>query len=210
MSTNEKDVSTEVTTVTTGNHAETAQERVLELRRWREQIPHFIIPETPDATVRLTSAASVPVAFIELTNVTVANQPVLVRAEGLTPAQIRDLLDYAEAYGPLPDELEALAKFIRHSTAFARNTAGAEALTTYALAQRLAKRPGNGALVPYVADMRRVLGRGRKPTPEVLAQKAAERAAKAAAKVAARAAKAAAAAPKALPPAPDTTTEEPS
>jgi hypothetical protein len=202
MSTNEKDVSTEVTTVTTGNYAETAQERVLELRRWREQIPHFIIPETPDATVRLNSAASVPVAFMELTNVAIANQPVLVRTGGLTPAQIRDLIAYAEAYGPLPDELEALAKFIRHSTALARNTAGAEALTTYSLAQRLAKRPGNGALVPYVADMRRALGRGRKPTPEALAEKAAERAARAAAKVAARAAKAA---PKALPPAPDTT-----
>ena len=199
MSTNEKDVST---VEALGNYAEAAQERVLELRRWREQIPNFVIPATTDATVRLNSAASVSPAFIELTNVAIANQPVLVRAKGRTPAQVRDMVAYADAYAPLADELEALAKFVRHSTALARNAAGVEALTTYALAQRLAKQPGNGALVPYVADMRRTLGRGRKPTPEALAQKAAERAAKAAARVAK-------AAPKALPPA-DTTAEEPS
>jgi len=150
----------------------------------------------------LNGVASIPAAFIELTNVAIANQTALVRAEGRTPAQVRDMLAYADAYAPLADELEALAKFVRHSTALVRNAAGAEALTTYSLAQRLAKQPGNGALVPYVADMRRALGRGRKPTPEALAQKAAERAAKAAARVAK-------AAPKALPPA-DTTDEEPS
>ena len=199
MSTNEKDVST---VEALGNHAEAAQERVLELRRWREQIPNFVIPATTDATVRLNSAASVSPAFIELTNVAIANQPVLVRTEGRTPAQVRDMVAYADAYAPLADELEALAKFVRHSTALARSTAGTEALTTYSLAQRMAKQPGNGALAPYVADMRRALGRGRKPTPEALAQKAAERAAKAAARVAK-------AAPKALPPA-DTTAEEPS
>lgn len=208
MSTIERDVSTEEevsTAVTIGNHAEAAQERVLELRRWRESIPHFVIPATTDATSRLNGAASVSAAFIERTNVAVANQPVLVRAEAPAPAEIRDMVAYADAYGPLADELEALAKFVRHSATLARNTAGAEALTTYALAQRLAKRPGNGALVPYVADMRRALNRGRKPTPEALAQRAAARAEKAAA----RAAKAA---PKALPPAatPDATTEQPS
>jgi hypothetical protein len=201
MSTKEKDVSTAVESP--NNHAEAAQERMLELQRWLDQIPHFVIPEPGIATARLNGAAGVPPAFIETTNVAVANQPVLVRTEGATPAQIRDMVAYADAYEPLADNLEALSKWVRHSTKLARSTAGTEALTTYALAQRLAKRPGNGALVPYVADMRRTLGRSRKSTPEELAQKAAARAAKAAAK-------AAKAAPKALPPAADTATEEPS
>jgi hypothetical protein len=214
MSTKVNGVST-VTTVTTGSpvsvdpavlpafpYADTAQERIQELLRWREQIPRFVIPETADATRRLISAASVPPVFIELTNVAVANQRVLVRQEGATPAQVRDMVSYADSFNPLADELEALAHFVRYSVAAARHAAGTEALTTYSLAQRLARLPRNAHLKPHVADMRRALGRGRKVTPEEAAQKAAERAAKAAAKIAKKAAKL-------LPPAPVTTTQQP-
>ena len=198
MSTNENGVSkvTTVTTVSTdpvaepaGNYVATAQERILELQRWREQIPHFVIPAGPESTRRLTSAAAVPPVFVELTNVAVANQGMLVRKEAATPAQLRGLMSFSDAYNPLADELEALAHFVRHSAATARNAAGTEALTTYALAQRLAKLPQYAHLKPYVADMRRALGRGRKLTPEEAAQKASDRAAKAAAKLAKKAAK---------------------
>ena len=169
------------------NYAEAAQLRVEELRKWREQIPRFAIPETADATQRLSQAASVSPEFIELTNVAVANQTALVRADGTPPAEVRDLVAYADAYVPLADELEALAQFIRYSTTSARNVAGTEALTTYSLAQRLAKQKRYAYLRPHVADMRRALGKQRKPTPEEAAQKAAERAERAAAKVARKA-----------------------
>ena len=195
-------------------HTDAAQERINELRRWREEIPHFVIPPTADAMRRLASAASVSAEFVELTNVAVANQTSLVRAEGLPPAEVRDLVSYADAYDPLADELEAAALFIRHSTLAARNKAGTEALTTYALAQRMAKRPENAGLKPHVADMRRALGRGRKPSPEARAQKAEAEAAKAAeqaAKAAERAAKAAAKVPKtAVTPPADAPTPQPS
>ena len=184
MSTIEKDAST----VPNTNHAETAQERVLELRKWREQIPRFAIPETTDATKRLSPAASVSPEFIELTNMALANHTALVRVDGATPAEVRDLVAYAGAYDPLADELEALAQFLRYSTTAARNQAGHEALATYELAKRMAKRPKNAHLKPYIADMRRALGRGKKLTLEESAKKAAERAARAAARVAAKAA----------------------
>ena len=93
------------------------------------------------------------------------------------------------------DELEAQAHFIRYSTTAARNLAGTEALTTYSLAQRLARQKRYAHLKPHVADMRRALGKQRKPTPEETARKAAERAVKAAAKVDAKVAKAALAPP---------------
>jgi hypothetical protein len=176
-------------TTSNGSHADAVQQRVLELQRWREQIPRFSIPAASDATRRLVSAASVPAPFIELTNVAVMNQPALERTEGVKPAQVRDLMRYADAYGPLADELETLAQFIRYSVTAARYAVGHEALTTYALAQRAAKLPQNAHLKPLVADLRRALGRGRKLTPEAAAQKAAERAAKAAEKLAAKAAK---------------------
>ena len=165
-------------------HAETAQLRIEELRRWRDQIPRFAIPETPDARRKLATAASVSPVFIELTNVAVANQTALVRVDGAPPAEVRDLVSYSDAYVPLADELEALAQFIRYSTTAARNLAGTEALTTYSLAQRLAKQRRYAYLRPHVADMRRALGKQRKPTPEEAAKNAAERAAKAAAKLA--------------------------
>jgi hypothetical protein len=182
MSTTKKLESTETPTVPAAGYTATAQERIEELRRWREQIPHFAIPETANATRLLSSAASVPPEFIELTSIATANHRPLVRVEARTPDEVRDLAGYADAYTPLADELEALAKFIRYSTMAARNEAGAEALTTYALAVRLSKRPATAYLAPHVADMRRALGRGRKPSPEVQARKAAARAAKAAAK----------------------------
>jgi hypothetical protein len=176
-------------------HAEAAQQRHEELTVWRAQIPRLGIPETDDALQRLTPASLIPPAFIELTNVAVANQTALVRTDGAPPALVRDLVAYADAFSPLADELEAVAQFLRYSTTAARNLAGTEALTTYALAQRLSKQKRYAHLKPHVADMRRALGRQRKPTPEEAAKNAADRAAKAAAKVAKAA------------PAPDTASE---
>jgi hypothetical protein len=173
----------------TNIHAEAAQLRLEELRKWREQIPRFAIPETADATQRLTPAALVSPVFIELTNVAVANQIALVRADATPAAEIRDLVAYADAYGPLADEMEAEAHFIRYSTTAARNLAGTEALTTYSLAQRLARQKRYAHLKPHVVDMRRALGKQRRLTPEEAARKAAERAVKAAAKVAAKVAR---------------------
>ena len=154
-------------------HSDNAQARVEEIRAMRQQIPNFVMPTSKDELRKLSKAASVPQEFVELTAVAVKNSPLLVRGGGPDPDQTRDLMAYAEAYAPVADELEALAQFIRHSVITAKNRAGSDALTTYALARRLAKRPENAALVPHVEDMRRTLGaRGRKaktepaPTPE--------------------------------------------
>ena len=184
MSKIENGVSQAIDPVVANPYAETAQERVNELRHMRELIPHFVIPVSTKDTVRLNSAASVPPEFVELTAMAVANNNALVRGEAPSPAEVRDLMRYADAYSPFADELEALAQFVRHSVTAARNAAGSEALTTYSLAQRLAKRPEHAGLATYVADMRRALRRGRKASPEAIAQKAAEEAAKAAEKAA--------------------------
>jgi|GEM_PF-1672652 len=187
MSTDEKAVpnseSTAVSTESTNPYAAGAQARLQELRLMRDQIPRFLIPGSTMEIRRLNSAASVPPDFVELTIVAVANQKALERGESATPSETRDRLRYAEAYSPLADELEALAQFVRFSVNAARNEAGSEALTTYSLAQRLAKRRENAGLAPYVADMRRALGRTRK-SPEATAKREAAKAARAAEKAA--------------------------
>ncbi|HEX9985957.1 MAG TPA: hypothetical protein VGF69_22035 [Thermoanaerobaculia bacterium] len=159
------------------SYTEGALARLEELRKMRGAIPRFAIPPTPDATSRLTSAASVPPDFIELAAVmTVANPEALTRAQAGGAAEMRDLMSYAVAYTPLLEELEALTKFVRYSVVAARNQAGSEALGIYAHAKRLAKRPEYAALAPHVAGMRRVLG--KVPSAEVrAARKAAKNAA---------------------------------
>jgi len=151
-------VSTQIEVLKETLHTDGAQACVEEIRAMRQRIPNFVIPESKKAGQRLASAASVPQEFIELAAVAVKNSAMLVRGSGTDPAQIRDFVSFAQAYAPVADELEALAHFIRHSVTVARNIAGSDALTTYALAQRLAKRPETADLAPHVDDMRRVLG----------------------------------------------------
>jgi len=144
-------------------HNETALAVLEGLRALKQKIPNLVIPVTKDERRRLSAAASVPAEFVERLAVAVETTPRLVRAESVGPEQSRDLMSYAEAFGPVADEVEALARFIRHSVTAARNKAGSEALVTYSLAQKLAKLPGHRDLAPHVADMRRALGsRGRK------------------------------------------------
>jgi hypothetical protein len=156
------------------SYTASAQVRVGEIRAMRELIPKFVIPASNAASRRLNSAASVPQQFVELAAVAVTNSKVLVRPGGVEPAESRDLMSYAEAYAPVADELEALAHFIRHSVRAARNRAGSDALTTYALAQLLSKRPETADLAPHVADMRTALkkrfgvgGKARQEPPPV-------------------------------------------
>jgi hypothetical protein len=150
-----------VSTPEQNSHTEAAQARVTEIRAMRLTIPNFVFPTSKGSGRRLTNAASVPPEFVELTAVAVKNNAALVRGGGVDPDQMRDLLNYAEAYGPLADELEALAQFVRHSVATAKAKAGYDALLTYAVAQRVAKRPETADLAPQVEAMRRTLGRGR-------------------------------------------------
>jgi len=150
----------------------TAQERVDEIRAMREKIPNFVIPSFKGERQRLTTAASVPPQFVEQVAMTIKNSEKLVAAGAADADRIRDLMNFAEAYDSVADEFEAMAGFVRHSVTVAKNTAGSYALTTYALAQRLAKRPESADLAPHVDNMKSALGRkGRKakaqpePTP---------------------------------------------
>lgn len=154
------------------SYVQAAQAFVEQLRAMRETIPHFVIPPEKKAHSRMTSAASVPAEFVELTAVARTNSAALVRGQSTSPTESRDLLTYADAFGPVADELEAMAQFVRFSIAAAKNKAGSEALTTYAIARRLVKRPEHADLAPHVAAMRRALGnRGKHSKAAALARK---------------------------------------
>src|SRR2546423_12259744 len=105
----------------TQSHADSAQARIEEIRALRQKIPNLVIPTSKDAGRRIVAIAAVPKQFVELTAVAVRNNATLVRSAGQDLARDRDLTSYAEAYGPVADELEALAHFIRHSVATAKS-----------------------------------------------------------------------------------------
>jgi len=158
-----------VTTPAT-SHKDAAAAIIDEVRGLKDRIPHFVIPESKAARLRLGRAASVPPQFVDLASMATRNNEELARGGGDSgPAQTEDLRSYAEAYGPLADELEAMALFVRHSVRAAKNQAGSNALMTYAMAQRLAKRPETASLAPHVEDMRRALAN---PRPKAKAKQA--------------------------------------
>jgi hypothetical protein len=144
------------------SHKDAAAAIIDEVRGLKDRIPHFVIPESAAARQRLARAASLPPEFIDLAAMATRNNEDLARGGNSGPGDTDDLNRYAEAYGPLADELEAMALFVRHSVRVAKNQAGSNALMTYAMAQRLAKRPETASLAPHVQDMRRALLRRRK------------------------------------------------
>jgi len=172
----ETQVSTDTTVSTIAApsiHTEGAEARLQELRVMRETIPNFVIP-TKGETQRLASAASVPPEFVELTAALVKRGDTL--GTGSPGADIiRDRMTFADAYGPVADEFDAMAQFLRHSIVAARNEAGSAALDIYSATKRLSKRPRNAELVPHVADMARALGiRSRNAKAKAAARQKAE------------------------------------
>lgn len=142
---------------------ETAQALIQEIRAFRQKIPNLVVPTTKGERKQLASAAAVSADFVERIAVAVEGYPMLVRVGAIEPEKAREMMSYAEAFGPLADELEALAYFVRHSVTSIRSKAGSDALITYALARKLAARPEHADLAVHVADMRRTLGpRGRR------------------------------------------------
>jgi hypothetical protein len=155
----EKEIS--VTTAAT-SHKDAAAAIIDEVRGLKDRIPHFVIPQSRADRLRLGRVASLPPEFIDLTSMATRNDEDLARGGNSGPDKTEDLNRYAEAYGPLADELEAMALFVRHSVRTAKNQAGSNALMTYAMARRLAKRPETAGLAPHVDDMRRALASSRR------------------------------------------------
>jgi len=135
----------------------TAAEHLERLRALRETIPNFVTPSDGRTTNRLSHAASVPPEFVELSAV-VAKKTETLGVGGPNADRMRDQLAYADAYGPVADEYDAIAQLLRHSIVAARNNAGSAALLVYKTTRHLAKRPETSELAPSLADLSRLLG----------------------------------------------------
>ena len=116
------------------SHLDEAVALIDDIRAMKQRVPNFVVPQSRNAGRQLTAAASVPPPFVDLAALAIRNNEELTRGGNSGSAQMRDQMDFADAYDPVADELEALAHFIRHSVRVARNAAGSNALLTYAVA----------------------------------------------------------------------------
>ena len=153
-----------IQTSTPVSHTDGAQALIDKIHALRDSIPNLVVPTAPNANQRLASAARVSHDFVEMTVTATANSSHLTVAGSLDATKMRDLLSYAEAYGPAVAQLEAVTEYLKHSVMAAKNQAGSQALTTYSLARRLAKQPATAYLAPLVAAMRDKLGAKGRPT----------------------------------------------
>ena len=150
---------------TNPSQVEAANAMIQKIRAMRQDIPNFVIPTSSSDNRKLVTTAAVSPQFVELATTAVENNPVLVRAGSAEPTEVRELVNYAEAWTTVAHELEALTIFLRHSVKAARSKAGVYALTTYAITRRLANDPQTAELKPLADAMKRELHRRKKAQP---------------------------------------------
>lgn len=113
----------------------------------------------------LNPAAAVPDRFLEAVAAALDASLHLATSAKVTGSQLRDVIAFARAFASLADELELLARGVRHTIAVRRGELTRLALRTYRIARSLDLPTEADQLVPHVREMKRALGRGRQPKP---------------------------------------------
>jgi hypothetical protein len=143
-------------TTTPPARADGAQAMLDRVAAWELEIPDFSFPVPVGDRRPFTVERHVPPDFVEQMAVAMKGVDLLSRG-GSDPEQLRDLAQYATSYGPVATAIERLGAKMRNSVDSARAKAGAEALLTFKVAERLSKLPGTTHLAPMVETMRRTL-----------------------------------------------------
>jgi hypothetical protein len=145
------------------SHTDAAQALIQKIQQIRDAIPNLSIPASPADSRKIAMTSSLSRDFVEETVAATENSNHLAVAGSLDAAQMRDLMAFAEAYGPVVAQAESLTRFLKHTVNMAKFKTGSQALTTYALTQRLATKTETAYLRPIVEAMRQKLGnRGRR------------------------------------------------
>lgn len=147
-------------------HSESAA-KVLEIRKQVRKLvsslPGFV-HLTSNARLALNNAANVPDAFhLQLASI-------LERKDGqdltalttLTPAGLRELVEFTKAYRALAKELAHLERGVLDAIAAERALIGEEGLRVYAIVSQFTRPRDSEEATPYLAVLKKALGRGRK------------------------------------------------
>jgi len=146
----------ETTPTAPATRAEGAKSMLERVAAWEMEIPVFDFPVAEGNRRALTHGRLVPPDFVE--EITAIMQSAELASRGGGHAEeVHDLLEYSVVYGPVAAAIERLGAKMRHSVDTARAKAGAEALLTFSIAERLSRLPGTTHLAPTVAALRRTL-----------------------------------------------------
>ncbi|HEU4889116.1 MAG TPA: hypothetical protein VFV49_14620 [Thermoanaerobaculia bacterium] len=117
----------------------------------------------------LKSSAAIPDRFLEAVAAALDASLHLATSSKVTGAQLRDVIAFARAFNSLADELEIVARGLRHTIAVRRGELARLGLRAYRIARSLDLPSEAQQLVPHIKEMKRTLGRGRpnKPVPVV-------------------------------------------
>lgn len=159
------------------SHAETARRLTESLLAMQSTIEGFVIPPKPlDAQTRLRGHVRYPDAFFIELAVAIESSEAFANALKAasiqtTPAEIRDMLRYGEAYLPFADALERFARGIRYAVLTRRAALGRVGSAAYGIAKGMNLLVDVSVPVPQTDAMKQAFSKRRRkaatppPTP---------------------------------------------
>ena len=112
---------------------------------------------------KISSAATVPDAFLEAIAVACEASVQLAAASELSASDLRSVITFARAFTSLANEMALVAKGLSDTIAEHRYTLGQRALRAYAIAKSINKPEERELLIPHLENLRRALGRVGRP-----------------------------------------------
>jgi hypothetical protein len=124
------------------------------------QIPRF---ESTHATTAgfVKTNKQFPADFIATVLAAVEANPELQRLEKFDVTEARDTLQFIEAFRPLVDQVDALARDLKFTIDARKAKVAADGLQIYAIAKGIARDPSSAVVAAHVRNMKRDLGRSR-------------------------------------------------
>ena len=125
------------------------------------RLPHFI----PPAGIEITDTkAAVPDKFVEATAVMIDQNPELEAATNISTGKVREAIAFIAAVTPFANQAIALGTESRVRIGVARGFIADQTKAAYEWLQWKAKRkPVDKKLVKQVAQLKKLLGKGRPP-----------------------------------------------
>jgi hypothetical protein len=142
-------------------HNEAANTILGQLRTIVQSIQGFNFVTTGQRR-RLSSAASVPDTFLLTVGLALDASSDLATAAKVQGAELRDAVNFSNAFRAVATELEVVARGLRETIDARRADAGGRALRAYSLARSFNRPSDRDLLIPHLREMQRTLGRGRR------------------------------------------------
>lgn len=145
-------------TPTTTYYQQLAEEVMKAIDDLQSKVPQF---ETGHLSTKafVQAHAGIPLKFLGTVVSAVEQNPELQSIQRLDVAQARDTLQFIDAFGPVLNKVNALARGIGFTINSRRATLGADALQVYDITKGLSRDPSSAVLALHAENMKRDLGR---------------------------------------------------